>query len=294
MADTNRYWDTWAPYWSYFEDSMLDIEGIQKLSIDVIDPVLVIGAGQGLLVEQLRQKRFKTDGVDLSPRMIKYAKQRRNIDLILADARKLPFADSSYKTVIVATGVVDFMDDEQQIATIVGEARRVTDAAGKTLLAFYRFHPKAEKLMKYMGVITDKDSWRAKRTYEFMSMNPRESIAALRKESNVSMIGAIGAFISGHVFLPKKEKRSAKAWDALWKKVRKEGGANAVIEAAPEFLPYRLEPQIRSLLDRLNQPIQRVYPYDSCTVVLLSPKAWKCRRATSRGKCRFLKGEQYD
>ncbi len=272
MADMNRYWETWAPYWSYFEDSMLDIEGIQKLSIDIVDPVLVIGAGHGLLVEQLLQKGFKVDGVDLSPQMIKCAKERRNIDLICADARKLPFADGSYQTVVVATGVVDFMDDEQQIKDIVTEARRVTVANGKTLLAFYRFHPKAEKLMKYIGVITDNDSWRAKRTYEFMSMNSREFISALKRESNVSIIGGISVFIRGNMFLPKKEKRSSKAWAQLWKRVRRENYASVIIETTPEQLPYRLEPQIRALFERLGQPIQRIYPYDSCTVVLLSHK----------------------
>jgi ubiquinone/menaquinone biosynthesis C-methylase UbiE len=253
---------------------MLDVEGIQKLAIDVVDPVLVVGAGQGLLVEQLHQKGFKADGVDLAPQMIKYAKERRNIDLIHADARKLPFADGSYKTCIVATGVVDFMGDEKQIASIVDEVQRVTGASGKILLAFYRFHPRVERLMKYIGTITDTQYWQAKRTYRYMNMNPREFFAALREESKVSVLGAICTYIECQMFLPRKEKRSTRNWNLLWKKVRQEkGGADAIIEVTPELLPYRLEPQIRSLFERLGQPIHRVYPYDSCTVVLLAPKA---------------------
>lgn len=273
MTDVNRYWEAWAPYWSYFEDNMLDVEGINKLAIDIVNPVLVVGAGQGLLVEQLLQKGFKADGVDLAPQMIKYAKERRNIDLVHADARQLPFADDSYKTCIVATGVVDFMDDEDQIVSIVGEAQRVTDASGKILIAFYRFHPRVEKLMRYTGLIAESGFWQERRTYQFMMLRPWELLAAIRKEAHVSILGALCAFIEYQMFLPKKERRSTKNWDLLWKRVRQDKGSpDVLIETASEFLPYRVEPQIRVLFERFGKPIHRVHLYDSCTVVQLEPK----------------------
>ena len=270
--ELDRYWDTWSPYWSYFEDSMLDVEGIQKLAIDLADPVLIVGAGQGLLVEQLLRKGFKADGVDLAPQMIKYAKERRNIDLIQADARSLPFPDGSYRTCIVATGVADFLEEERQVAAVVNEARRVTAVQGKTLLGFYSFHPKVERLMKYTGVITDDGYWRARRTYQLMSMRPREFLAALWTLPNVSVLGALSTFVAYQLFLPGKERRSTKTLNRLWKRIRKGGGAEAIIEATPELIPYRREPQIRSLFERLGQPIHQVYSYGSCTVVLLGPK----------------------
>ena len=87
--------------------------------------MLIVGAGQGLLVEQLQTTGHKVEGVDLSPQMIKYALTRRGLKLIEADARKLPSADRTYNTTIIATGVVDFLDDEGQIGLIVNEARTV-------------------------------------------------------------------------------------------------------------------------------------------------------------------------
>ena len=81
MFDTKRYWEKWAPYWSYCEDNMLNLESINRLATAVQSPVLIIGAGQGLLVEELQKKGFKVDGVDLDPSMIEYAKKRRGMFL---------------------------------------------------------------------------------------------------------------------------------------------------------------------------------------------------------------------
>jgi 2-polyprenyl-3-methyl-5-hydroxy-6-metoxy-1,4-benzoquinol methylase len=56
----------------------------------------VVGAGQGLLVEGLTRKGFCVDGVELSPVMIEYAKRRRGLELIEADAGNMPFDDRTY------------------------------------------------------------------------------------------------------------------------------------------------------------------------------------------------------
>jgi predicted TPR repeat methyltransferase len=102
--DVTPYWESWAPHLHFFEDTFLDLESIEKLTSVIQDPVLVVGAGQGLLVERLRAKGFDVDGVELSANMIKYAKKRRGIDLVQADARKMPFADGTYETSIITTG----------------------------------------------------------------------------------------------------------------------------------------------------------------------------------------------
>lgn len=112
MADIERFWNAWAPYLSYIEDNHLDLANIKTLDRIISDPVLIVGAGQGLLVEQLKKTAHKVDGVDLSPEMVKYAWTRRGLRLIEADGRKLPFADNTYATTIIATGVVDFLNDE--------------------------------------------------------------------------------------------------------------------------------------------------------------------------------------
>jgi predicted TPR repeat methyltransferase len=77
-------------------------------------PVLVVGAGQGLLVAEMRKHGFVCDGVDLSHEMITQAKRRRDLDIFHANARSLPFGNAIYTTLIYATGVLDFMVDEQE------------------------------------------------------------------------------------------------------------------------------------------------------------------------------------
>lgn len=273
MAEMESFWRTWAPYWSYQEDFALDIEGINKLTTAVVGPVLIIGAGQGLLVEQLQKKGFKVDGVDLEPNMIMYAKKRRGLNLIQANAKNMPFSDKSYKTSIIATGVVDFLDDEEQIKLIINEALRVTDDSGKVFVTFYKYHPKVEKLLRYVGGITDKGLLHFKKTYEMTKLSfdsPIEFFRAVKNEANVSFFRSFLILIKTVMLLPKKEKRQRKKMSKLWKQATNElDNPELLIECAPEFVPYRNEENIRNLFKNLNIPIRHMFIYDSCMVVQL-------------------------
>lgn len=110
MPVSSAYWDVWAPHLLDLEDNLLDLETINQLSGSFTNPVLVVGAGQGLLVEGLTKGGFRVDGVELSPVMIEYAKSRRGLRLIEADARNMPFDDGTYGTSIIATGLVHAHD----------------------------------------------------------------------------------------------------------------------------------------------------------------------------------------
>ncbi len=270
MADIARFWNTWAPYLSYLEDNHLDLDNIKKLSGIISDPVLIIGAGQGLLVEQLLKLGHKVDGVDLSPQMIQYAYIRRGLKLIEADARKLPFANQTYNTTIIATGVVDFMVDESQIGLIVNEARRVTQDTGKVLVAFFGTHPAAERFSRRIGLITGDGVFTQRKIYEMSRLSPWKAAKAIRKETQMGIFQIMREFLFYQMFLPRKEKKASKKLMQMWKQV---DNPQALIDAAIESLPYRTKDDIRALFDRLGQPIQQVYPYDSCTVVLLNSKS---------------------
>ena len=74
--------------------------------------------------------------------MVIYAKKRRGLDIIQGDAKNMPFANNSYKTSVIASGVVDFINDEEQIQSIINETLRVTDDSGKVFVAFYDDHPR--------------------------------------------------------------------------------------------------------------------------------------------------------
>jgi hypothetical protein len=246
------------------------LANFQKLGRIISDPVLIVGAGQGLLVEQLQKSGHKVEGVDLSPQMIKYALTRRGMKLIEADARKLPFADRTYNTTIIATGVVDFLDDESQIGLMVNEARRVTQGAGKVLVAFLRLHPAAERFVRRVGVITDKGVRHQRRMYELTRLSPWEALKTLRRDLQMGMLRALREVLILQMFLPRREKRAVKKLAEMWKKA---DNPQALIDAAIESLPYRTEDDIRALFTRLELPINRLFVFGNCSVVQIVSKA---------------------
>ncbi|MDE0256876.1 MAG: class I SAM-dependent methyltransferase [Gammaproteobacteria bacterium] len=105
----SNYWDTLAPHHWRVENNYLDVSSLRRIVDDIRQPVLIIGAGQGLIVEELRRQGLRCDGIDLSATMLEYARSRRGLTLVRANATSMPFVDGSYETVIFATGVIDFM-----------------------------------------------------------------------------------------------------------------------------------------------------------------------------------------
>lgn len=266
MTDWTQYWESWAPYWHFLENNMLDLESAEEIAPLLESPVLVIGAGQGLIVEQLRQKGVHADGVELSRSMVELAKERRGIDLIEADARELPFADGSYRTSIVATGVVDFLEDEAQIALILNEVRRVTDGSGSVLVAFYRFHPRVEHLLRIMGPLKDDGHLCWRRMYELCWLSPLQCLVAVKKETNIGLVRAFLTVARAQMFMPRKERKAAKNLTKLRQQAE---DPEALIQVTPPLTPYRVDGQITDLFGRLNIPVREVFPYHSCTIVRL-------------------------
>lgn len=267
MTDVGDFWGLWSPYLAYFEDSFLDLESIDQLRAITVDPVLVVGGGQGLLVEQLQREGLTVDAVDSEPRMIELAERRRGLKFIQADGAKLPFSDNSYNASIVATGVIDFLDDTALIRAIAMEALRVTDDTGKVLVAFYRLHPKVEQLMRYMGTMTKEDHWCYRRTIDMLRLKPWAFLMALKNDPSISTLGALVAVMRTEVFLPRKEKKASRNWRKAWERASQElDDPDALSQGAPEFLPYRNEAQIRGLFGNLDIHVENVFVLDSCTV----------------------------
>ena len=153
MSHSSDYWGALAPHHSSLENNYFDLSGLRRIIHDIHQPVLVVGAGQGLIVEELLKNGFQTDGVDLSSEMIRYAKTRRGLTLIEADAKALPFGEGTYGTIIYATGVVDFMGDEEQIRVILNEARRTIRPSGKIFVAFYKMSAASEEFLARLGLL---------------------------------------------------------------------------------------------------------------------------------------------
>jgi ubiquinone/menaquinone biosynthesis C-methylase UbiE len=264
MSDKLRFWESWSPYWSYIEDNYLDLDSIDKLSSMIKDPALVIGAGQGILVEQLRKKGLIVDGIDAEPEMVAYAKKRRNLDIILANGKKMPIDDNTYQTSIIATGVIDFLDDEEQIRSILNEAMRVTEDNERVFIAFYRFQTQGEELMRYLGLLTDESRWRAKRMYEVFRLKLIDFLKADTKEANVSFVSAFFKLVKLQMRMPRKEKEAMKRWSEMWKEINNH---EELIASVPDSLPYRNEESIRILFENLDVPIKEIFQFTSCFTV---------------------------
>src|SRR5438034_2247801 len=147
MTCSSDFWDALAPHHSALENSYFDLPSLRRIQQEIRPPVLVVGAGQGLIVAALQAQGLQCDGVDLSAEMIRYARLRRGLALIHADARALPFGNGTYKTIIYATGVIDFISDDNEIRVIMDEARRVVEHEGNIFVAFYKFSTATENFL---------------------------------------------------------------------------------------------------------------------------------------------------
>ena len=71
MSEMRKWWKAWSPIWEYIEEQYLSTDIINNIIKEISSPVLIIGAGQGLIVKYLRNKGFLVDGIDLEKEMIK-------------------------------------------------------------------------------------------------------------------------------------------------------------------------------------------------------------------------------
>ena len=91
----------------------------------------------------------------MSAEMMEYAKLRRGLTLVRPNATAMPFVDGTYGTVIIATGVIDFMADFQQIETVLREANRIVSETGNVFVAFCRFSAAQQRFLTSLGLLRD-------------------------------------------------------------------------------------------------------------------------------------------
>ena len=186
MKSSSDYWDALAPHHSSIENNYFDLPSLRRIVHDIHQPVLVVGAGQGLIVAALRKSGFRCDGVDLSAEMIRYAKTRRGLTLVRADARAMPFGTGTYETIIYATGVVDFIGDDAQIGLIMNEARRIATQSGKILVAFYRYSAASEAFLARLGLLKN-NTLSVREALEIYRLNPFQTIAWVAKRAEAGL-----------------------------------------------------------------------------------------------------------
>jgi len=269
MPDMIEYFDLWAPYWSEREDTFLAKESVETLSNLLESPVLLVGAGLGMIIERLQARGLQVDGIELSPQMVKYAKKLRNLELIQGDAREMPVKDHAYKSSLIATGVIDVMDDLEEIKKIIEETKRVTIDKGPIHVAFYQWHPMVTDFVKTFGYLSSDGRWSFRKSHELWILKPNEVISILRKQNpDLGFVKVLLTLLKVQFFLPKKEKQERKDFVTSWKKACESmEDPHKLIEAGPETVPYRDEKGIRQLFEKLGIQILKIQTFPSCKVV---------------------------
>jgi len=263
MTCSSDFWDALAPHHSALENSYLDLPSLRRIQHELRPPVLVVGAGQGLIVAALQAQGLQCDGADLSAEMVRYARLRRGLALVHADAKALPFGNGAYKTIIYATGVIDFMSDEEEIRGILNEGRRIAEEPGNIFVAFYRFSAATEDFVIRLGLLRN-SVLRFREVLEVYRLKPVQTMSWVAKHSKTGYAGAVMLALRSWAFSSWQEKRNALHMQKVF---RKATDADALIQTAPENQTYRNEVEIRNLFARLAIPIRQLETSGSCHTV---------------------------
>lgn len=265
MKQPYDFWNALAPFHAGIENNYFDLPSLRRILPDLREPVLVVGAGQGLIVAELLKRGFRCEGVDFSAEMIRYAKLRRGLSLIQADAKAMPMEDASYPTIIYATGVVDFMEDEAEIKQIMNEAARILSPTGSIFVAFYRASPAIEEFLTKLGLLQDHNLFQLE-ALEMNRLNLFQMLGWVAKKAGVGYLPAAMLLIRMSLFSTLREKTSALKMKKIFRKL---DDARALLEGAPEEVPYRDETEIRNLFKRLELPVKRATTTRSCIIARL-------------------------
>ena len=267
MKHPSDFWNALAPFHSALENNYFDLPSLRRILPELHEPVLVVGAGQGLIVAELLKTGFQCDGVDFSAEMIRYARLRRGLSLIQADAGAMPLKNGAYQTIIYATGVVDFMGEEAEIERIMDEAARIVSPTGNIFVAFYRASAAVEDFLTDLGLLHSHVLLQR----EALEINRLESWQLpgwVAKRAGVSYLRAALLLIRMSLLSTFREKMTALKMKKIFRKMN---DVSSLIESAPEKVPYRNEAEIRNLFDRVGVPVKQLTSLRSCIIARTQP-----------------------
>jgi hypothetical protein len=216
-----------------------------------------------MIVAELQKAGLECHGVELSPEMIRQARLRRSLTLVQADAKALPFKERDYRTIICATGVVDFMCDEVGIREIINEARRVADHMGIILVAFYRIGGGTERFLRQLGLL-ENNVLRFREALRVYRLNPTQAVEWVAERAGVGFVRATCLLLGSMARCTLQEKRNAFHMRGICADPR---DAESLIRSAPEQVAYRTEADIRKLFAELVIPIRQLEAFGSCFLV---------------------------
>ena len=118
--------------------------GLRELGVRMFPPfegmtVLDVGCGTGIHLERYQKAGCQVFGIDLSPSMLRVARNRLGVsaNLYMGDASNMPYSDNKFDLIIMST-VLHEMPSEVRSA-VINESKRTLIEDGRILLI--DFHP---------------------------------------------------------------------------------------------------------------------------------------------------------
>ncbi len=127
--------------------------------------ILDLGCGSGFSMEVLTERGYDVVGVDISDKMLKFAKEA-GFNVLKADARELPFEDESFDGVL-SISMLQWLG-KKDVEKVAKECYRVLKKGGKGVIQFY---PRSEDEMVLVGRAFVKAGF----TGEFAIDNPKNA-----------------------------------------------------------------------------------------------------------------------
>jgi len=265
----DRWWSTWAPYWEHMEDRHFGRRALERVLPRVAGPVLVLGAGLGLLVEQLRQAGFTAQGVDNNPAMVRAARRTRGLDLTLADAAALPFHDGEFNTVIFSSGVLDYLEDDAAAGPLIREAQRVLAAGGRLLAGFYRIDPPIERVYRRLGVL-EQAAYHPRRMFDIedaIRVHPLRPVKMVVEWTGSAYFPTLLYWFRLGVARPRALREEQRRMQALFDLAARDGvERRTLVDAFPDRVPYRDEAGVRRLLEAHGMTGGEIVELPDCLV----------------------------
>ena len=269
--DIKNWWSTWAPFWDLIENRHFSTDVTDFIINDIESPILVVGAGQGIIVRYLKEKGYDVTGLDINDEMISIAKKKYDLDIVKGDAASLPFPDRSFKTVIISSGVVDYGADEKTIQIIIKEAKRVLNDEKNLFVAFYQIMPKLEYIYRYIGIIDADNFYRMKRIFEIdriSKFNPLHCIVPIWKWTRKNVFKLIVFWTKLGINFPVELKDERKKFKKIVNLGKPLGITEKdLLDSVPESIPYRTKEDIENLLKKLDFEYEKIQKFDDCVVV---------------------------
>jgi len=154
IKDPNHYVNFENGYLRFLKFMKDEIPRVNSSSSLALDS----GCGTGIISEVLNKKGYKTVGIDISPKMLKFAhKKGSSRDYLLANSLDIPYSDNSIE-VICSRGVLFSHVGKKYTNLFIKEHHRVLKSGGLFMFDFItHFNKNETKKKKNKAAITFKD-----------------------------------------------------------------------------------------------------------------------------------------